>query len=357
MSESGIIRPGQKIKTVTNLEEVEEFVRVLYDLPNFTIVELNGYDDKNYKISIIHEDEKVEEYTFKIMNWMDSKNIPLVEAQNDMMLFLNDKGIVCPKPINNVHGKYYSMEKFASGEHVVRLLNYIPGTILHQIQPTSQLYYEIGRYVAILDDLLKSFYHPVYETRKSIWMLDSIPLLRQFVFAEKCETRKKLIERVILEFEERVLKVKRELEQGIIHGDFNEQNILTERKGQEWNLKGILDFGDTQHSCYLFEFAIAATYMMVMNKSIDAVGHLLGGYSTIRAMPDKEFSLLKTCIAARLCQSYTLGIYTCLLEPDNPYFTVAAKEGWRLLEILCKEPEESVMERWKSIKDSYTKIE
>jgi hydroxylysine kinase len=63
-----------------------------------------------------------------------------------------------------------------------------------------------------------------------------------------------------------------------------------------WDVAAVLDFGDTQHSCYLFELAICICYMMLLaadSNPLDAGGHVIAGYSTVRPLPDAEFSILK----------------------------------------------------------------
>jgi hydroxylysine kinase len=63
-----------------------------------------------------------------------------------------------------------------------------------------------------------------------------------------------------------------------------------------WDIATVLDFGDTQRSCYLFELAICICYMMLLaadSNPLEAGGHVIAGYSMIRPLPDVEFSILK----------------------------------------------------------------
>ena len=72
---------------------------------------------------------------------------------------------------------------------------------------------------------------------------------------------------------------------GVIHGDYNEQNIIVrdveERDEMDgYKISGIIDFGDMQRSCYVFEVAITIMYMMVESKIVDPLevgGHVLAG--------------------------------------------------------------------------------
>lgn len=99
---------------------------------------------------------------------------------------------------------------------------------------------------------------------------------------------------IVQQFEERVLRVRDQLEAGMIHGDFNEQNILVEATADgNWRIKAILDFGDSQYSCYLYELAIAVTYMMLLKRDVLAGGHVIAGYFSVKQMSSFEFELLK----------------------------------------------------------------
>lgn len=142
--------------------------------------------------------------------------------------------------------------------------------------------------------IFQKFHHPAYNVHKSIWSLDAVPQLRQFLFAIKNETRLATVNEIINDFENRVLSIRGQLKPGMIHGDFNEQNIIcTESASGEWDVTGVLDFGDSQYSCYLYELAIAVTYMILLAKSLNEGGFVIAGYSSVWKIPDNEIRLLK----------------------------------------------------------------
>ena len=94
---------------------------------------------------------------------------------------------------------------------------------------------------------------------------------------------------------------------GIIHGDFNEQNILVDCETDNQNVyhvKGVIDFGDISKSCYLFEVAICIMYMMVEVTVIppnEAGGHLLAGYYSKKSLSDLEWSILRVSKFVPIC--------------------------------------------------------
>lgn len=68
------------------------------------------------------------------------------------------KGYKVPSPVETVDGTYYVKRRLKSGDHVIRLMVYIPGKTLVQtenITKSSGLFYDVGRYAAKLDGVMK----------------------------------------------------------------------------------------------------------------------------------------------------------------------------------------------------------
>ncbi|XP_063919530.1 hydroxylysine kinase [Zophobas morio] len=355
-----VLKPGVSIKPVVSHNEINIILSEVYGLKCTSLKELNGYDDNNYHVKVEEswDNSHIQKintsgYTLKIVNSLDSEKPQFFEAQNELLVYLGKTGICCPTPVQNKTGHYYIIKQFSSGKHIVRLLEFIDGSILHQVPSSTNLFYESGKYVASLDEALQNFHHPAYDNHKTVWHLESVPQLSQFLYAVSDTNRKKIVEEVIEEFSKRVLPMGPNMKRGMIHGDFNEQNILVEEKDGVWCIKGVLDFGDSHLACYIYELAVTMTYMMIQGKSLDVGGHVLAGYSSVREIPLEEFKLLKVCIAGRLCQSLVLGAYSSLQDPDNSYILVTSKPGWALLEEMWVQPENALLERWKNIVESY----
>lgn len=96
-TESLVLEPGTIIKPIITHEEVKLLVERLYGISVLELEELNGYDDKNYKIiedpnvkNPLITNHSTEGYVLKIMNSMDSQNLSVVEAQNEIMNFISE---------------------------------------------------------------------------------------------------------------------------------------------------------------------------------------------------------------------------------------------------------------------------
>ncbi|KAM7351750.1 hydroxylysine kinase isoform 1-T3 [Cochliomyia hominivorax] len=359
---SRTLQPGSDITPKVDNEIVESLLRRLYGITIGDIKELISYDDRNY---LVKEDPNIKNpliishwphgYVLKILNSLDSKKIEFVDAQNQLMLYLSKQHIQCPKPIANVNGKYYSVESINGKEHVVRLLEFIPGKMFHEVPITNYLLYQSGEYLAKIVKALKNFQHEAYNTHKSTWQLQSVPSLNEFLYVLQDHSRKEIIEEVIHSFETKVLSQLNTFETQIIHGDFNEQNIIVEPAGEgnNYKVKGIIDFGDTSKSPVLFEVGIALTYMMLQAKSLESGGIFLAGFESIYPLTSDIKQYLKHCVAARLAQSLVMGAYTHSLHPSNEYVLVTQEEGWKLIEQLWRHEFESIDDLWRTAADKY----
>ncbi|XP_022214801.2 hydroxylysine kinase [Drosophila obscura] len=360
--ESSLLKPGSDVRPKVEPDDVESLLRRLYGITVSEVKEILAYDDRNF---LIHEDSNVKNplivshcpngYVLKIMNSLDSKKEDVVDAQNQVMLYLSKKQIKCPRPIANASGKYYSVEKLSGTAHVVRLLEFVPGQIFREVPITKYLLFQSGEYLAKLDRTLKDFTHEAYVRHTTTWQLQNVPGVREFLFAVKDQEHKALCEEVIDAFESKVLSVVSTLEHQIIHGDFNESNIVIEPAPNQTdhNIKGVIDFGDASNSPLLFEVGIALTYMTLEANDLASGGIFLAGYTSIKPISSTELGYLKYCVAARLVQSLVMGLYTHSLHPTNDYLLSTQQDGWKLLETLWRESFESVDELWSTTGHQY----
>lgn len=125
-------------------------------------------------------------------------------------------------------------------------------------------------------------------------MLTSVAHLEGFVNVVN-EGQRGMVEDIIKQFKQRVLEKLDEFPRQIIHGDFNEQNILVGKKPgkTDYTVIGFLDFGDTQSTNLLFELAVALTYMLLTTGEIETGGYFLAGYKMTRLIPENEMKVLK----------------------------------------------------------------
>ena len=355
---STLLEPGQRVmKPAIDDKLATKLIWDLYGMEATGIKEFNGYDDKNifFKANIVHENKHIDApsphgYLLKVTNSEDSKDVEFFDAQHCMILHLAEAGIVVPEPVKNREGKLrYLVDYGISNDkalHIVRVMKFIPGKILFDVDSwTTQHFYQAGEFVGNMAVALKDFSHPAYETRNNIWFLSNIPSVKRFSYAVKDDRNRALVEDIFEDFEREVIPVQDLLEVGYIHGDFNEQNIIVDSRG---DIHGVIDFGDSQKNPLVYDIAIAIMYMMTKCGQINPCevgGHVIAGYQTKRKIPPTELKLMRTLVAARYAQSLTLGAYSYMQEPDE-YVLITAKTGWKTLAEFWHIPPDELNKIW-----------
>ncbi|XP_077989321.1 hydroxylysine kinase-like [Glandiceps talaboti] len=361
------------VKPSLTVDTARELAKKLYKFKVETVKQLDSYDDQNFYLAMKESDsDKVQEYTMKVMNSVDSVDIKGQEAQTQILLFLHGRGIQCPKPVKLSNGEYMTLEKLTGKKgtfgHIVRLLTYIPGTLYKHAEITPDLCYQAGRHIGSIDLALKDFYHEGFERPNFLWSLEQLPAIEKYIHVFEEKEKREIIQSVITAFNEKVVGNYPKLTKGTIHGDYNEGNILIKEvnsnvinssckssaSASKYEICGLLDFGDVTYSYRVFDAAIALMYTMLISKEpMVSGGHMLAGYLSVFSLTNLEKDLLYYCIAARIAQSVTLGMYTFSLHPYNLYLLNTQEDGWRMLNLLWKIPQEEVQKQWDEIIQSY----
>nr|XP_012147844.1 PREDICTED: hydroxylysine kinase isoform X1 [Megachile rotundata]XP_012147845.1 PREDICTED: hydroxylysine kinase isoform X1 [Megachile rotundata] len=352
---NAVLMPGQIIRPPTNKQIALELLEQHYGLKASSVTELNAYDDRNYHV-ICQESHRnpyiklisKHGYVLKIINSLDSRKGHVIEAQTEMLIYLNHRNINCPSPIKTLKGSYYSLVQLnvdtRTDSYAIRLLVYQPGEMLNKVPITSELLRNVGNFTARLDNVLMGFSHPAYTSHKTLWMLASVPKLRQFTYAVKNTLERDLAHEVISVFEEEVLQVTSQLEQGIIHGDLNEQNIVVSSNSRE--IAAVIDFGDSHITCLIFELAITLCYMILQAGDVMMGKYVVEGYQDVRKLTNLEKEILKITVCTRLCQSLVMGAYSHHHDPQNEYLLYTQKSGWSLLKKLWSLSQNEVLRDW-----------
>ncbi|CAG9837881.1 unnamed protein product [Diabrotica balteata] len=341
--QSVIQQPGLPIRVNLNFEDIKKIVLELYSINITSVKELIGYDDKNYHLI----DDRGEEIILKIINSFDSQKPEIFEAQSLLLEHLGKNGIKCSLPIKTKDKQYFVLHNFESGSHIVRALKFIKGTVIAKVPWTSELFYEVGQSAAQMDTAMKTFTHVAYKNYKSLWLLESVPQILNFLHAVSDIERRELVKIIVKKFEDKVLPFSKSFSRGLIHGDFNEHNIIVDKNDKGlYEITAIIDYGDCHIGCYLYEISITMAYMMLLAKNIEVGGAVLAGYSSIMPLSNEEYRLIKLCVAARLCQSLVLGAYANKQDPSNTYVLVTSAYGWQLLQELWNEDDDRLLEKW-----------
>ncbi|KFM69321.1 Aminoglycoside phosphotransferase domain-containing protein 1, partial [Stegodyphus mimosarum] len=347
----------------------------IYGLKVNTIKKMVSYDDQNFHIFVSNEhynpyiESTAEDgYTLKITNTTRSAEPDHFDIMHSTMNHLNLKGLRVPVPIKNLEGNTWKMEVVPllnedesnssdKRECGIHLLTFISGVPISTVTYTSDLLFQWGALLARYHDAIQDFRCEALYKKKVFWNLEHVPEIENFMDGLD-EQKKNLVLSVLKKYPEEITKNIGNAPKCFIHGDFNENNILVQIIKNEssdctsYSVDGILDFEDVHYSTYAWDIGVMLAYAMLDCKIVDPLegaGHALAGYLSIRSLSGLELSLLRMCIACRLCQSLVLGAYSYKQDPRNSYIIISAKSGWNRLEQICNISNEDLLNLWKKI--------
>ncbi len=186
---------------------------------------------------------------------------------------------------------------------------------------------------ARLNLALRSFFHPA-AGRELLWDLEHTPKLRRLVDAIADAGRRRLVERAIGRFEERVAPRWPRLRAQVVHGDLNLDNVLLDDRGR---VAGIVDFGDCGYTAQAGDFAVALASIMRGRPEDDVfrIGRIaVDGYASRLPFEPLELDVLGDLVAARLAMIVAISAWRAGRYPENAeYIQAWDDDSWRLLEL------------------------
>ncbi|XP_077990779.1 hydroxylysine kinase-like [Glandiceps talaboti] len=246
-------------------------------------------------------------------------------------------------------GTYISHQQFTETQHhAIYMQTYMEGlpvgTLDDAISPSFA--YSGGVFLGNMDNALKDFCHHGFENKRSIWGLETVPNLKHHLHLVEDEEQRQLAASTIQSFEDKVIPNYKSIQRGIIHGDFNPHNVIVEfnktssaneSSPEKYHISGIIDFGDTVYSCYLFEVAIAISHFMMACPSKDRVSvgeQFKAGFESKFILNDCEKTLLDVCIASRAVMIIIMCTNELKKQPDNEYVRSYVVLAWEILRLM-----------------------
>jgi 4-aminobutyrate aminotransferase-like enzyme len=218
-----------------------------------------------------------------------------------------------------------------SGGHLVRLFERMPGKSGGPDLDDAAVRAFTATH-ARLNLALRSFFHPA-AGRDLLWNPGQTAGLRPLAASIQDAARRKIVERVLDRFEERVLPRWAFLPGQVVHCDFTTDNILFDEDGR---VTGITDFGDISFGAQAGDLAIDVVSLL-RGRSADDVFRIarigIDGYQSRIPLEDEELDLLGDLVAARLAALVTISAWRVERYPENAeYIQSWDSDSWALLE-------------------------
>ncbi len=295
-----------------------------YELNNYTVKAMDGYESSNFKISTFSKN-----YVLKLYpdDWMTLQQI---KAENEVLLQLDkDK---YPKPYKNKDGVFVSKAAINGQPTYARLLSFLEGNFLAACHHSQNLIEHFGKTMASLDMALSKQNHLAIQAKKTVWDLQYNHLSKKYLSYISPHPIRRLAHHFLLQYQTHVSPVVDALRSQLIHGDANDWNVLADAK-QPNRLSGIIDFGDMCYSPLINEVAIALVYLMFDKENpLQWASYFLSAYHQQLPLQENELAVLYYLIGARLSVSLCQSAFHKKVTPNKDYISISEQQVTRLIE-------------------------
>lgn len=303
---------------------MDKLLQIEFEFQNIEIKKLDGYDNENYLVTTYGN-----KYILKTYKHNDHV-LELVKAENESLLFLQktNNNNRYPEPIPYADGSYIKTLEINSEVRVCRMLSFLEGKFLGDVEHTETLFQSFGISLAELDINLRNFKSHTLMAREWEWDIQYVDLNKKYINDIPSAKDRSTVRYFMQQFEENVRSLLPQLRKQIIHNDANEWNVLT-KNGE---VSCFIDFGDLTYSPLINELAVAITYACYdKDKLIEWASIIIKSYNSKLPLEEKEIKVLYYLIAAQLVISVCNSAHSRITDPENTYASSSEKSAWKML--------------------------
>jgi len=208
--------------------------------------------------------------------------------------------------------------------HGVVVSTFLSGEMLRET-PGAVGVFDVGAAMGGLQRSLQGFFHPA-AGRTLLWDARKVAQLEPMLSAIEEPDLRHRVANVIERVGRDMVPILDSLPAQVIHNDFTPDNLLVSGA----TLSGVVDFGDMVHGPRVMDVAVAASYLIAGAADPGAVmGELCRGVQTTVSLAAEELEVLPDLVAARLCQSITIGAWRATRHPENAEYILGDAEPAR----------------------------
>ena len=317
-------------------DQAISIVNNLYDLNISIIKPLSSDRDQNF---LLYQDDKPV-YVLKISHPDEMFNVLEMQHRAINHIYLMDDTIQLPKEVKSIDGDYISVYKYHDIKYYIRIVKYIPGNLMKDLSRHDNSFINmLGTFLGRFSSALKGF---EYENSIRIfpWDISQTDFLHNNISNIGVKDKQIIVERILNDYEKRIIGVKDDLPLAIIHNDANDHNIIVNNDNIPY---GIIDFGDIIKTYRVCEPAICIAYLLLnRGDSIQIITKFLNAYQNKYPLTKIEINVIIYFICLRLCVSVTMAAYRKKIFPDNKYIRVTEQQAWDFL----KKVQQVDLEQW-----------
>ena len=297
---------------------LEDIIKLVEDHYGFIvqITVLNSERDQNF---LCATDKK--KYVLKISNPDEDRAV--LEMQNACMQYIkdHDPSLQVPLAFKEVKTIEYEGTSF-----FIRLVDYLPGQFLMNVDHHNDLLYELGSFLGRLRTAMNGFDHPAGH-RDFPWDVANVDFIKEH--KHFLNSKKGIVDHFINQYEQNILPIVSKLRKVLIHNDGNDHNVLLNENGK---INGIIDFGDMIYTFIACEPAVCMAYVALeKDDPLEAIAQVLKGFHEKFPLTHDELLSVIYLVCMRSCITVTMAAYRKKLFPDNKYISVTEDQAWDFL--------------------------
>ena len=300
-------------------------VKNLYDLKVSTIKSLPSDRDQN--ILLYQDDDHA--YILKISHPAETFSVLDMQHKAIQHIYINNKNIKLPKEIKNIEGDYISKFTHLEIEYFVRLVEYIPGSLMKDLPHHNKSFIKmLGEFLGNISSAFEGF-HYENSFRRFPWDISQTDFIYDNICNIDSKDKQIIVEQILNDCENKINGLKHDLPKAIIHNDANDHNVIINDNNIPY---GIIDFGDIIKTYRVCEPAICIAYLL-LNKDdpVQITSDFLNAYQTVYPIKKMEIDVIIYLVCLRLCISVTMAAYRKKIFPENQYIRVTEDQAWDFL--------------------------
>lgn len=305
-------------------QQAEEAASELFGLEG-VFKPLNSERDQNFRIQTGDGD-----YVFKISNAKEDPAAIDFQTQSLLHIARSDPSLPIPQVILTRDNNPQAFMTSADGtRHLVRVLSYLPGTILTEVPRSRPLFKDVGAVIAQSGVALRGFFHPAagYDL---LWDLRHLVKLRPLTEYIDDTALRHAIERDLDYTLEHIFPRLAGMRSQIIHNDGNTHNIIVDPANPA-KVAGLVDFGDMMHAPLIFDLAVSAGSMTLdSDDPVETLCDVAAGYDSVSALESDEINLLSHLAVGRITQELLVAAKRQADDPEASAYVVGDQKAYRI---------------------------
>jgi Ser/Thr protein kinase RdoA (MazF antagonist) len=279
----------------------------------------------------------------KVANAAEAESI--TDFQLAALLHLENSPVdgLVPKVIRTTDGDTRLRVSVDDGHvHTVRVLSWLPGTLLPPDDLSPHALYRMGESLAALGKALAGFEHPA-SNYPLLWDIKQASGLGELLDTVTDPALREALERHLDTFLSDVQPRLADLRWQVIHNDLNPGNVLF-RDDNHDEIAGIIDFGDMIRSPLVIDAAVACAYLCRRDDgSLADMLEFLRGYTALTPLTEDEFELLPYLVVIRNVTTVVISHWRASMYPENrAYILRSADRALHMLNTFGQRPPNAV---------------